>query len=185
MVILYQIIRTQVLQFQTLKFWKWPAIWILYIQSMKERHMHDVQSMCNQTMQKKCQKCEVATCTRASVQSVKCNFWLDQVVALGFYCLIMWFSTHLDQFSGVKCQILCKINSSIFFPSNFQFLCSSHIKVMTNSKTRHSQMMYRWGAGGPSLGQFWAVATYTRVSVQKLKIWILQKLTGASFRACF
>ena len=124
MVIFYQI-RTQVLQFQTLKIWKWPAIWILCIQSMKERHMHDVQSMCNQTMQKKCQKCEVATCTRASVQSVKCNFWLDQVVALGFYYLIMWFSTHLDQFSSVKCQILCKITSSVFFRQIFSF-CALH-----------------------------------------------------------
>ena len=37
-------------------------------------------------MQPKCQKCVVATCTRASGQILKCNFWLLQVVVLGLYC---------------------------------------------------------------------------------------------------
>ena len=60
------------------------------------------------------------------------------------------------------------------FPSDFQFWCPFPSKVMTKPKSKGTQqMMYRlWALFGINLGQFWAVATCTRASVQKLKIWL-------------
>ena len=135
-------------------------------------------------MRSKCQNHQVATCTRASVQRAILHFWLVQAGSVCLFCPLMWFSTYMHHFSWVKWLILWKMCSSAFFCQIFSFDAHFPSKWYPIQISRVPWWCTGYGLCLVSvLVNSEKVATCTRASVQRLKMWNFQKLSFAGFRA--